>query len=173
MKAFSSEQIQELNRLSTSGIFVEACIFTRDQSDPNSAKDYLVHYGKYVVFRNHVYQPIDMAWSGLKVSAGMELPTNEVVIADVGGVVTDYLEDPSIVMEGNDCWLQVLHIDKFGGITLVDAMLYTVELITAEYGKGVTFHLGVNFSLNDTIPRETIEKQEFPGIKDDAIRVGT
>jgi hypothetical protein len=172
MKAFSSEQIAALNRLSSTSKFVEAAIFTRDQNNPSN-KDYVIHYGRKIVFAGNTYQPLDMAWAGLKVSSAMELPTNDVIVADIGGIISEYLEDPSVKIDGNDVILQILQVDKFYKVSLVDQMLYQVEIIGAEYGRGVTFHLGVNFSLNDVLPRESLEKQEFPGIRDDAVRVGT
>lgn len=103
----------------------------------------------------------------------MELPSNQVVVSNLGGAVIEYLEDDTVNIEGNDVVLQILFIDKFNKISLVDEMLFQVEIIVADYHKVATIHLGVNYSLNDIIPRGTIETQEFPGLRDDTIRVGT
>jgi len=171
MKDFSSQEIKDLNAQSSKGKFVEAVIFTRDQSNP-SVKDYFVRYGRSVSFQGNLYQPLDMAWLGIKTTATMELPGNQVVVSNLGGKVIDYLEDPSINIESNDVVLQVLHIDKFGKINLIDELLFQVETIIADYHKTATFNLGVNYSLNDIIPRQTIETQEFAGIRQDVVRVG-
>lgn len=172
MKSFSSEVILELNRQTTTGRFVEAATFTRDQSTP-TVKDYFVRNQRPISFKGNIYQPLDMAWAGVKVGSSMELPTNEVVISNLGGTVIDYLEDNNVTIEGNDVVLQVLHIDKFQNILLVDEMLFQVEFVVADYHKSATFHLGVNYSLNDSVPRGTIETNEFPSIRGDAIRFGT
>jgi hypothetical protein len=171
-KAFSSEQLEQLNAKMTSGKFREAVIFTRNQDNPN-IKEYFIRHGRPIVFKGNTYQPLDMAWAGMKVSSSMELPSNQVVVSNLGGSINDYLEDPEVEIEGNDVTLQILYIDKFGQVSLVDEMLFQVEVVVADYHKAATFHLGVNYSLNDVVPRQTIEKQEFPGIRDDVIRVGT
>lgn len=172
-KAFSSDQLAELNAKSTKGRFVEAAIFTRDQNDPDNSKEYFFRFGTPMTFQGNLYHPIDMVWDGLKVTSKMDLPTNEVVVSNLGGSVIEYLEDNSVDVNGNDVILQILLIDKFNRITLVDRMLFQLEAITADYNKAATFHLGVNWSLNDPIPRYTLEKSEFPGIRDDVIRAGT
>ena len=172
MKAFSSEQLRELNSQSLSGRFVEAAIFTRDQEDPTS-KEYFVTNGRPISFNGHIYNPLGMSWSGIKATSSMELPSIQVVVPNLGGAIIDYIEENDIDIEGNDCMLQILLIDKFNKVTLVDEMLFQVEVLVADYHQSATFHLGVNWSLNDTIPRHTLEKQEFPGIRDDVIRVGT
>lgn len=171
MKSFSSEQIAALNAKSTTGRFVEAIIFTRDQD--TGEKDYFIRNGRPISFRGHQYQPLDFAWDGIKISAAMELPSNRIVVSNLGGQVIDYLENEDIVIEGNDVLLQILFIDRFQKITLVDEMLFQVEIIVADYHESATFHLGVNYSLNDIVPRGTLETQEFPGLRDDVIRVGT
>lgn len=172
MKSFSSEQIEQLNAKSTTGRFLEAVVFTRDQSNP-TVKDYFVRNARPIIFEGNTYQPLDMAWAGIKVTASGELPSNQVVVSNLGGVIIDYLEDDSVNIEGNDVLLRVLYIDRFNKISLVDEMLFQVEVIVADYNKSATFHLGVNYSLNDIIPRQTLETQEFPGLKQDVIRVGT
>jgi hypothetical protein len=171
MKSFSSEQLQSLNAKSTTGRFIEAVIFTRDQD--TGVKDYFVRNGREISFKGNIYTPLDFAWEGMKVTSAMELPSNRVVVSNLGGQVINYLEDESVSIEGNDVVLQVLFIDKFNKITLVDEMLFQVEVIVADYHEAATFNLGVNYSLNDIIPRGTIETLEFPGIRDDVIRVGT
>lgn len=171
-KAFSSELLEQLNSKSTTGKFREAAIFTRDQTDPTS-KEYFIRNGRPVSFRGNIYRSLNMRWDGIKTSANMELPSNQVAIANLGGSVLEYLEDNNIRLEGNDVMLQILYVDRFLKVSLIDEMLFQVEFMVADYYKGATFHLGVNYSLNDLIPRNTIEKQEFPGIRDDVIRVGT
>lgn len=171
MKAFSSEQLKLLNAKSKTGRLVEAVVFTRDQT--TLVKDYFVKNTKPVIFQGNTYTPLDMIWDGLRVSNSMELPTNRVSTSNIGGVVVDFIEDNDIEINGNDILLQILYIDKFNKITLVDEMLYQVELLVAEYNKSATAHLGVNYSLNDIVPRGTIETQEFPGLRQDVIRVGT
>lgn len=172
MKGFSSEIIRELNSQSTTGRFVEAAVFTRDQSNP-SVKDYFIRNQRPVSFNGNTYLPLDMTFSGIKVGAGMELPTNQVVISNLGGVVIDYIEENGVNIEGNDVFLQILHFDKYSRITLVDEMLFQVEVLVADYYKVATVHLGVNYSLNDPIPNGTIETNEFPAIRSDVIRIGT
>jgi hypothetical protein len=171
MKAFSSAQIEALNAKSTSGRFVEAMTFTRDQDA--QTKDYFVRNGRPISFRGNQYRPLDFAWEGIKVTSSMELPSNSVIVNNIGNLVVDYLEDEDIDLDGNDVVLQQLYIDKYNKITLIDEMLFQVEIMVADYYQSCTFHLGVNYSLNDIIPRETIETQEFPAIRDDVIRVGT
>lgn len=109
----------------------------------------------------------------MRTTTSMELPTNQVNISNLGGAVTDYLENNEIEIEGNDVVLQILHIDKYNKILLVDEMLYQIEYIVADYHKSATAHLGVNYSLNDSVPRGTIETNEFPSVRGDAIRIGT
>jgi len=164
--------LQELNAQSTSGRFVEAVIFTRDQSDPSS-KEYFVRNSRPIIFRGNTYSPLDFAWAGMRVSSSMELPTNQVSISNLGGSVTDYLEDNDVEVDDNDVLLQILHIDKYNKILLVDEMLYQLEFIVADYHKSATAHLGVSYSLNDSVPRGTIETNEYPAIRGDAIRIGT
>jgi hypothetical protein len=171
MKSFSSEILAELNAQSTSGRFVEGIIFTRDQS--SQVKDYFVRNPRPITFKGNTYTPLDFAWAGIKVGSSMELPTNQVNISNLGGAVTDYLEDNDIEIEGNDVVLQILHIDKYNKVLLVDEMLFQVEYIVADYHKSATAHLGVNYSLNDSVPRGTIETNEYPGIRGDSIRIGT
>lgn len=171
MKSFSSSQIEDLNAKSSNGKFVETIIFTRNQNNP-SIKDYFIRYGRSISFQGNLYQPLDFAWIGIKTTAAMELPGNQILVSNLGGKVIDYLEDPSINISSNDVVLQVLHIDKFGKITLVDELLFQVETIIADYHKSATFNLGVNYSLNDIIPRQSIETQEYPGIRQDVVRVG-
>ncbi len=172
MKSFSSEIVRELNKQTSTGRFVEAVVFTRVQSDPTS-KEYFIRDARPKTFRGHTYQPLDMTWEGIKVSSGMELPSNNVSLSNLGGSVIDYIEDNNIEMEGNDVVLQQLFIDKFGKITLIDEMLFQIEYIVADYHKSATVHLGVNYSLKDPVPRGTIETNEFPAIRGDAIRIGT
>jgi hypothetical protein len=172
MKAFSSEQLDAINAQSTKGKFVEAVIFTKD---PNNSldKDYFVRWSRPISFKGNQYRPLDMAWSGIKTTANMELPSNQVIVSNLGGAVIDYLEKDDVNINGNDVVLQVLYIDKYNKISLIDEMLYQVEVVVADYHKAATFHLGVNFSLNDIVPNKTIETQEFPAIRDDVIRAGT
>lgn len=172
MKGFSSEQLEALNAKSSTGNLVEAVIFTRDQSDP-STKDYFVRFERSIKFDGNTYTPLDMVWSGMKVTTTMELPNNQVVVNNLGGRIIDYIEDNNINIDGNDVVLQVLFIDKYQNITLIDEMLYQVEIMVADYHKTATFHLGVNYSLTDIVPRNTLETQEFPGLRSDVIRVGT
>ncbi len=172
MKGLSSEQLKTINAQSKTGKFIEAIVFTRDQSDPD-VKDYFIRYSRPITFNGNTYNPLDFMWSGVKVSSAMELPSVQVTISNLGGQVLDYIEQNNIEIEGNDVWLQILHIDKYAIITFVDEMLFQVEALVADYHTSATFHLGVNYSLNDQIPRFTLEKQEFPGIRDDVIRVGT
>jgi len=103
----------------------------------------------------------------------MELPSNRIVVSNLGGQIIEYLENEDIHIEGNDVVLQILFIDRFNNITLVDEILFQIELVIADYHKTATFQLGVNYSLGDIVPRGTIETAEFPGIRDDVIRVGT
>lgn len=172
MKSFNSEQIKALNAKSLSGKLVEAVIFTRDQDNPSS-KDYFIRWARPITFKGHQYIPLDMAWVDVKTSSSLELPGVQVLINNLGGVVIEYLEDPTVVIEENDAILQLLYIDKFHKVSLVDEMLYQVETVVADYSEKCTFNLGVNYSLNDIVTRQTIETQEFPGIRDDVIRVGT
>lgn len=169
MKGFSSEQIEQINANARTGRFVEAVIFARDET----TKDYFVRNGKPVYFNGSTYQPLDFVFSGIKVTNTMELPTVQVTVSNLGGQVLAYIEDNDIDIETNDVWLQILFIDKFNKVTLVDEMLFQVETMVADYNTAATFNLGVNYSLNDPIPRYTLEKQEFPGLRDDVIRVGT
>jgi hypothetical protein len=171
MKAFSSEQVASLNAKSTTGRFLEAMIFTRDQDTAD--KDYFIRNGRPISFKGNQYVPLQFTWEGIKITSSMELPTNKVSLNNIGNVVVDYIEDNDIIIDNNDVVLQVLYVDKFNKITLVDEMLFQVELVVANYYESATFHLGVSYSLNDVIPRGTIESQEFPGIRDDAIRVGS
>lgn len=172
MKAFSSELLKDLNANSTTGKFMEAAMFVRDQSTP-SVRDYFVNHERGISFNGNTYAPLSMIWSGIKVDAAMELPTNEITVSNLGGVVIDYLEDPSVDINQNDVYLQVLFMDKFRKISLIEQMLFQVELVVADYNRAAVFQLGVNYSLNDLVPRQTLEKQEFPGIRDDVIRVGS
>jgi len=172
VKHFSSEQLKELNATHTRGRFVEAAVFTRDMDNP-SIKDYFVRNRRPLVFQGETYLPLDITWIGMKTTASMELPNNQVVISNLGGVVIDFIEDNDIDINGNDVLLKVLYIDKFGKISLTDEMLYQVELIVADYYKSATFNLGVNYSLGDVIPRQTLETQEYPGLRQDVIRIGT
>jgi hypothetical protein len=169
LKVFSSEQVHELNKHASLGKFVEAMVVTRSAT----VADYFINYGKFIHFKGHTYAPLSMVWSGLQSSSTMELPTNSVSIANFGNEVAEYLEDNDVVVEDNDCLLQILYIDPFGTISMIDQMLYVIELLVAEYGKIVTLNLGLNFSLNDPVPRFTMELEEFPGLKSDTIRVGT
>ncbi len=114
-----------------------------------------------------------MVWSGISISASMNLPTNQVTISNLGGEVIDYIEQNGIEIEGNDVRLQILLIDKYNKVTLVDEMLFQIEIIIADYLRACTIQLGVNYSLNDPIPRGTIETNEFPAIRGDAVRIGT
>lgn len=173
MKGFSSEQLDSLNAQSKTGRFVQAIEFVRDPDDPINGRDYFVRNSRSIVFNNHVYQPLDMKWSGIKVGTGMELPSVQIDVSNLGGQVLHYIEDNDIEIEENDVWLQIFHINKFGTVTLVDKMLFQLETIVADYHTVARFNLGVNYSLNDPIPRDTLEKQEYPGIRDDVIRVGT
>ena len=171
MKSFSSEVLAQLNAQSTSGRFVEAMIFTRDQA--TQVKDYFIRHPRPTSFKGNIYAPLDFAWAGIKIGSAMELPTNQVNISNLGGSVTDYLEDNDIEISENDVVLQTLHIDKYNKILLVDEMLFQVEYIVADYHKSCTAHLGVNYSLNDLVPRGTLETNEYPGIRGDYIRIGT
>lgn len=171
MKSFSSAQIEALNAQSTSGRFVEAMIFTRDQT--TGQKDYFIRNGRPISFRGNQYVPLDFVWDGMKTSSSMELPSNSIIVNNIGNLVVDYIEDEDIDIDGNDVVLQQLYIDRYNKITLVDEMLFQIEIMVADYYQSCTFHLGVNYSLNDIIPRGTIETSEFPGLRDDVIRVGT
>lgn len=171
-KAFSSEQLDQLNSQSKTGRFLEAAIFTRDQDNPDD-KDYFIRNPKPIGFNGHTYMPLDMNWSGIKLSSAMELPSVLINLSNLGGKVIEYLEDENINIEGNDVVLQILFIDKYSKISVVDEMLFQVEVLVADYYSSATIHLGVNYSLNDPIPRHTIETQEFPGIRGDVLRVGS
>ncbi len=172
MKNFSSKHLADINAQISTGRFIEAVVFVRDKSN-HANRDYFIKNSRAVSFNGNVYKPLDMIWSGVKISTAMELPSTDVTVSNLGGIVLDYIEDKSITIDGNDVWLQILHIDKLGVVSLVEEMRFQLEFIVADYHTSATFHLGVNLSLNDPIPRHTLEKQEFPGIKDDVIRVGT
>lgn len=170
-RAFSSEQITELNKLSHNGVYFEAVVFSRDLA--GTVKDRFSVIGKPIIYQGEIYSPLAMTWDGLKISSGMEIPTNSVTVTNLDGSVSHYLEDDTLVISGNDCLLQILFMDKQGDIHFVDEMLYQMEVAVADYHRAATFHMSVNFSLNDIIPRETLEKNEFPGMRDDFVRVGT
>jgi len=171
MKSFSSEVLAELNAQSTTGRFVEAVIFTRDQT--TQVKDYFIRNPRSISFKGNVYTPLDFTWMGIKTTSSMELPTNQINMSNLGGAVIDYVEDNDIEVQGNDVLLQILHIDKYNKILMVDEMLFQLEFIVADYHKSATAHLGVDYSLNDLVPRGTIETNEFPALRGDAIRIGT
>jgi len=174
MKGLSSQQILELNKDHDRGIFFEGLIVTKDMNDTES-QDYFCNFQRAIEFNGHVYTPQGMSFDdAFSMSSSMELPVCQINLINIGGVVDAYLHDPSVHVRRNDIVMQILHIDDEGVVTEFDRDKIQVQVIHGQANAGVaTIFAGLNMRLDDRVPRETMETNEFPGIRADVIRSGT
>ena len=176
MKGLSSKQITDLNRDDGyGGTFFEAIIVARTapNTDP-PVLDYFAKFERTFSFEGNLYQPLPMEWEGMATSSQMTIPTNNIVISDIGGVVADYLHDPDIQISVNDIIMRILHMSSKGVVSLYDEDLLQIQVVRASIGQGqVTIFAGLDLRFSEQVPKETIETNEFPGIRQDSVRIGT
>jgi hypothetical protein len=175
LKGLSSKQIADLNRDYDGGKFFEAMIVTRDMNADPQVKDYFCNFSRPITFEGNVYQPEAMSFdSSFTMSEAMELPTVKINLLNIGGVIDSYLHDPTVRIRQNDVIQQILHIDRRGIVTEYDRDRLQIQVISGTAGKGTaTIYAGLNMRLSDRVPRQTLETNEFPGIRADVIRSGT
>lgn len=101
----------------------------------------------------------------------MSLPVATVNLSNVGNQVIDYIEDESneVVIRHNDVKMQVISRDRLGTFTLYGEAAMQA-LLVVDNGETVSLHLGLNVRLEDDLPADTIELNEFPGLRADVIR---
>ena len=173
-KGLSSDLIANLNKDYDGGTYFEAIIVTRDQTVTPAVKDYFCNFNRPIVYKGNVYTPERMNFdASFSMSEQMELPTVKINLLNIGGITDSYLHDPTVRVRKNDIIQQILHIDNFGEVTEYDNDRLQIQVITGTAGKGTaTISAGLNMRLTDRVPRETLETDEFPGIRGDVIRSG-
>ena len=103
----------------------------------------------------------------------MELPVVKINLLSIGNVVDSYLHDPTVKIRQNEILMQILHINDQGLVSLYDQDRLFVQVITSVPKKGTaSIMAGLNMRLSDRGPRQTLENNEFPGIRQDIIRAG-
>ena len=174
MKGLSSNLIADLNKDYDAGVFFEAIIVTRDMDAVPQVKDYFCNFQRPFVYLGNEYRPEPMEWdASFSLSKSMELPVIKINLANIGAVVDGYLHDPAVKVRRNDLVQQILHISNTGVITEYDRDVLQIQVISGNSGAGTaTIFAGWNMRLDDRVPRGTIETNEFPGIRGDAIRKG-
>lgn len=175
MKGLSTQLIAELNKDHDNGTFFEAIVVTRDMSVDPVVKDYFCNYTQPIGFEGNVYLVEPMAFdSSFAMDNQMELPVVKINLLSIGNVVDSYLHDPTVKIRQNEILMQILHINDQGLVSLYDQDRLFVQVITSVPKKGTaSIMAGLNMRLSDRVPRQTLENNEFPGIRRDIIRAGT
>lgn len=174
MKDLSSRQIADLNARTDGGIFFEAIKVTRDMNSDPQVIDYFANFSASFSFEGNVYETCPLYFSGMDIKSTMDIPTNTVNIMNPGGMVNQYVYDNNIRIRRNDVWLQILHKNKQGKITMYDQDLLQVLVLRGQPAQGTaSLFCSLGFKLGDKVPRETMETSEYPGIRADVIRAST
>ena len=175
MKGLSSKLIADLNKDYDGGVYFEAIIVTRDMSVTPRVKDYFCNYERPIAFEGNIYEVEPMVFdSGFSITSQMELPATKVNLLNIGDVVDTYIHKKGVKIRKNDIVLQILLIDDHGVVSEYDQERLQIQVLSASPQKGTaTIFAGLNFRLSDRVPRETLENDEYPGIRQDIIRAGT
>lgn len=160
MKSFDSGFLARLNAQYNAGVFLEALKLTESPS----VTKYFVNAQRSIVFQGQTYTPLSMQWEGVELSATMALPSVRVTVPSIMGEVEDYLELTDIT--GQSVVLQIFHLDLLGVANAVDEVALEVMAIQGRPLESVTFHLGLDLTLTQQLPRHLISSEEFPGIPD-------
>jgi hypothetical protein len=161
-QGFSSAFIDRLNRTYNAGVWLKAAVVSYE-----GGTDYWVHYGESITFKGNVYQPLPMQWEGIDASATMSLPGIRVSVSNIQGIAEAYVDTVDLL--GKDVRLQILHLDLLGTPKDVDEVAVQVQSIEITT-SAVSILCGLNMGLNDSLPRNVIQKSEFPGNSDDIRR---
>lgn len=173
MKTFTSQQIAELNKPESEGIFFEGLVIVRDPGASPVVKDYFARIEREFTLSGNVYQPLDFAFEGFVTRSTMEVPVFRVVISNLFDQVVEYIEDNDVVIAGNDVTLQILFMDRFGTVSVYDETTLKALFLTSKQNEAATLHVGLVWAARKRWPEDTIETQRYPGIRADAIRAGT
>jgi hypothetical protein len=176
MKAFSDEFVRKLNARSEAGTFLKAIEVTEDADTPIIRR--YVDFEREITYGGNTYKRLPMAWSGLEIQPGMQLPTMDVTVPSVpmeredGEIhsVSEWIELLDLLE--HDVRLLILHLDLLDDSTAKDQVLLQIQTVQDDPAAGAcVIRLGLNLDLTDMLPRGVITKAEFPGIPDDRVRI--
>lgn len=174
MKDLSSAMIKDLNSRTDSGIFFEAIIVTRDMITDPQVKDYFANFPSSFSFEGNIYLPAPLHFTGMNITASMEIPTNTVNIMNPGGIINQYIYDNDVRIRRNDIVLQILHKSNIGKITRYDEDLLQILVLRGVPGQGTaSMFCSLGFKLGDKVPNQTMETSEYPAIRADVVRAST
>lgn len=157
MKSFSSSWIEHLNSTSDQGVFVKIAQVTL----PTTTL-YLADTQAPLTFNGQVYQPRAMTWEGWEQTSQQSLPTIQVTVTDIDGVVGDFLERTNVL--GLDVVLGIVHEDLLGTVTDVESVRLSIMAVDWQPGVSSTFHVGLDLALSELLPKGIITASEFPGV---------
>ena len=160
MKTFlSNEYIARLNTRYFAGVFFKAAVLVVD----GSTTLYFADLTEPVTFDGHAYEYMPMTWSGVSQTSQQNLPTVTVTVSNITGRVGAYLETTLLI--GADVTLQLLHYDLLATVTDQDSQ--KLQVMAVQWNRqSAVFTLGLNFALQEMLPRYVITAAEFPGAPD-------
>lgn len=164
MLILDEDFIRKINARMGGGRILKAVVLT--ESKTPLVKRYFVDNDTAIVFEGHTYQPLQMAWSGMKANAGMQLDGMTITVSNLGGQVESYAYQLDI--SGNDVELQVLHEDLLQMLTNFKKLHFKILQVSAD-DKAVAFAIGRTWGLDDRVA--VMLDSEFPGLVDDVARV--
>jgi len=159
MKFFEDSWLEKLNAQHSGGVFVKAAVLVVDPMTTLRFAD--TQHG--ITFAGDDYQPLPMQWQGQEQSSEQKLPSVRVTVPNANGVVGAYLE--TVDLSGNDCTLQILHLDLLDDVTAVDQV--ALQVMACDWNEtAATLTLGINLALSEQLPRHVVTRAQFPGVPD-------
>ena len=159
MKEFDETWLTRLNATHSGGVFCKAAILVVDPMTTLRFAD--TQHG--ITFAGDDYQPLPMQWQGQEQSSEQKLPSVRVTVPNANGVVGAYLE--TVDLSGNDCTLQILHLDLLDDVSAVDQVV--LQCMSVDWNEmAATLTLGINLALSEQLPRHVVTRAQFPGVPD-------